>query len=180
MTGPPGVRLRPAVPSDAGRIAALHADSWRRHYRGAFSDAYLDGDVVADRRAVWTQRLDAADPSLATVVAEDRGALVGFAHTVLDEDPGWGALVDNLHVVNSAQGRGIGTLLMAWSAGVVLGRGQTARLHLWVLEDNVAAQRFYEARGGRPVEREASEPPGGGTIVGIRYVWPDPTTLLVG
>jgi ribosomal protein S18 acetylase RimI-like enzyme len=180
MTGQSGVRLRRAVPTDAERIAALHADSWRRHYRGAFSDAYLDGDVVADRRAVWTRRLDAADPSHATVVAEDREALVGFGHTVLDEDPGWGALVDNLHVVSTAQGRGIGTRLMAWSADAVLRRGRTARLHLWVLEDNLAAQAFYEARGGRPVEREASEPPGGGTIVGIRYVWPDPTTLLVG
>ena len=50
---------------------------------------------------------------------------------------------------------------------------------LWVLEDNVAAQAFYDARGGRPADREVSEPPGGGSVVGIRYVWPDPATLLV-
>ena len=31
---------------DANAIAALHADSWRRHYRGAYSDAFLDGDVA--------------------------------------------------------------------------------------------------------------------------------------
>ena len=55
-------RLRPAAGADAGRIAALHADSWRRHYRGAYSDAFLDGEVDADRLAVWTQRLHAPDP----------------------------------------------------------------------------------------------------------------------
>jgi hypothetical protein len=32
------------------RSQNLHADSWRRHYRGAYADAFLDGDVLADRR----------------------------------------------------------------------------------------------------------------------------------
>ena len=32
----------------------LHADSWRRHYRGAFSDAFLDGDVAGYLLAEWT------------------------------------------------------------------------------------------------------------------------------
>jgi len=30
------LQLRLASPSDAEAIAALHADSWRRHYRGAY------------------------------------------------------------------------------------------------------------------------------------------------
>jgi len=40
------VGFRPARASDSEAIAALHADSWRRHYRGAYSDAFLDGDVA--------------------------------------------------------------------------------------------------------------------------------------
>lgn len=50
-------RLRMAGPDDAERVALLHADSWRRHYRGAYSDSFLDGDVVADRLSVWSVRL---------------------------------------------------------------------------------------------------------------------------
>lgn len=50
------LRLRLANPSDAETIAALHADSWRRHYRGAYSDAFLDGDVISDRLAVWADQ----------------------------------------------------------------------------------------------------------------------------
>ena len=48
---------REALEKDASGIAALHADSWRRHYRGAYLDSYLDGDVLSDRLAVWTSRL---------------------------------------------------------------------------------------------------------------------------
>jgi ribosomal protein S18 acetylase RimI-like enzyme len=175
-----GVAFRPATERDVEAIAALHADSWRRHYRGAFSDAYLDGDVFADRRSVWSQRLTAPNPAIDTVLAVAGGEIVGLAHTVLDDDPEWGALLDNLHVAHHAKRTGIGTRLMARSAEAVLARARVTSLYLWVLEGNTAAQAFYAARGGRLVERGITEPPGrGGRIVGLRYVWPDPSVLLV-
>ena len=70
-------QFRLAGPADAEAVANLHADSWRRHYRGAYSDAFLDGDVVADRLAVWTDRLREPDPRRCTILAED-GGLVGL------------------------------------------------------------------------------------------------------
>jgi hypothetical protein len=51
------VDYREATAGDVEAIAALHADSWRRHYRSAYLDSYLDGDVFADLRTVWTDRL---------------------------------------------------------------------------------------------------------------------------
>jgi hypothetical protein len=51
------VCLRDSRGEDAEAIAAIHADSWRRRYRGAFQDAYLDGDILAERVAVWHKRL---------------------------------------------------------------------------------------------------------------------------
>src|SRR5439155_6398460 len=88
------LQFRVAGFSDAESIATLHADSWRRHYRGAYSDAFLDGDVTADRLAVWADRLRTPDLGCRTIVADDGGGLVGFAHTVFDDDPSWGALLD--------------------------------------------------------------------------------------
>src|SRR5262249_30845165 len=143
--------------------ALLHADSWRRNYRGAYSDAFLDGDVEANRRTVWAERL--TDPSVdqRTIVAEIDGGLVGFVHLVCDDDPEWGALVDNLHVIHDRNGEGIGTVLMAAAAQALLdAHPESHRIYLWVLEQNTAAQAFYEARGGKRVGRGIVNPPGGG------------------
>jgi ribosomal protein S18 acetylase RimI-like enzyme len=172
-------RYRSALAEDAEAIAALHTDSWRRHYRGAFSDAYLDGDVAADRLAVWTDRLAAPRPEHRTILVELGDHIVGFAHTVLDDDPTWGALLDNLHVRHDVKGRGLGTGLMAETAAAVAAWDPSSGLYLWVLEQNRAAQAFYEALGGTPADRQEDDAPGGGTVVGIRYVWPEPSTLVV-
>lgn len=174
------VRFRPATPADVEAIAALHADSWRRSYRGTYADSYLDGPVFEDRRQVWSERLTRPRPEYDTVVAEEGGRLVGFVHTVLDDDPAHGALLDNLHVAQAAQGRGIGTRLMARSAEAVLARGRSRSLYLLVLDANTEAQSFYAARGGRCVGPEESEAPGGGRIVGLRYLWPDAAVLVAG
>jgi ribosomal protein S18 acetylase RimI-like enzyme len=169
---------RPATERDIEAIAALHANSWRRNYRGAYADRFLDGVVFQDRWAVWSQRLEALDRSHDTVVAEDGGVIVGFVHTVLDQDATCGSLLDNLHVAHQVKRRGVGTRLMARAASAVMDRGQRKSLYLLVLETNAAARAFYDARGGRCVGSEVSEPPGGGSIVGVRYVWSDPSVLL--
>jgi len=176
-------QFRLAGPADARAVAALHADSWRRHYRGAYSEAFLDGDVVADRLAVWTDRLRKPDPRRCTILAED-GGLVGFANTVFDDDPRWGALLDNLHVVDARRRRGIGSRLLTLTAEAVIERPGRTGLYLWVLEQNLDAQAFYEARGGTRVGRELVSPPGGvtgrlrGSPAKLRYAWPEPAVLL--
>jgi len=174
------MEYREAITLDVEAIARLHADSWRRNYRGAYSDTFLDGDVLADRLAVWRNRLTrrGTPANQCTIVAVSDGDLVGFAHTILNDDPKWGALLDNLHVRHDLKGQGIGTRLMAESAKAVMERTPSSGLYLWVLESNTAAQAFYATRGGNCVGREVSEPPGGGSVIALRYVWPDPSTLL--
>jgi ribosomal protein S18 acetylase RimI-like enzyme len=176
-----------ACPDDAQAVAQLHADSWRRHYRGAYSDAFLDGDVVIDRVAVWTSRLRKPDPRRCTIVAKDPagdGRLLGFASTFFDADPRWGALLDNLQVAGGCERRGIGSRLLALTAQALIERPQETGLYLWVLEQNVVAQAFYEASGGRCVEFGLVPPPGGiaGRLAGApttrRYAWPKPAVLL--
>jgi ribosomal protein S18 acetylase RimI-like enzyme len=185
MSDPGLVQYRRAGTQDAAAIAALHVDSWRRNYRGAYSDAFLDGDVVAERSAVWTGRLDKVHTHTSTMVAEVNGIVVGFAHTIWDENPRWGALLENLHVGHAHKGRGVGTQLMARTAQALLKRATAGSLYLWVLEQNTDAQAFYEARGGICVERAFAPPPGGepdrlaGTPRRLRYAWRDPSELLL-
>ncbi len=178
-----GLRFRLAGPTDAEAVATLHADSWRRHYRGAYSDAFLDGDVLADRLTVWAERLRREDPRRLTILAED-GGLVGFANTFFEDDRTWGALLENLHVGVAHKRRGIGTRLLEMTADALVRRPHATGLYLWVLQGNVAARAFYAARGGTPVGREPATPPGGiagrlsGSPMRLRYAWPDPAALL--
>ncbi len=174
------VKYREATEQDAGDIAALHADSWRRHYRGAYLDSYLDGDIVADRLELWTSRLAPPRLDQYTVVANDGGGVCGFAHTVFDHDPKWGALLDNLHVRSDLKGHGIGTRLLSHAAHGLLQQRPPGPIYLWVLDQNKAAQSFYDARGGTRVESTLRGPfPGGGTAMGHRYFWPDASLLVV-
>ncbi|MDQ2813126.1 MAG: GNAT family N-acetyltransferase [Actinomycetota bacterium] len=167
---------------DAAVIAGLHAESWRRHYRGALLDSYLDGDVLRDRMAEWTSRLAQAVPDRYSVAGFlPDGTMAGFAYTFLDADPAWGALLDNLHVRHDVKRQGVGARLMAETARAVIGHRPASGLHLWVLEQNTAAQAFYQAQGGRCVERQLAGPlPGGGRAYSLRYAWRDLSQLAAG
>ncbi|MGH3097510.1 MAG: GNAT family N-acetyltransferase [Streptosporangiales bacterium] len=184
MTGPDHLQFRLASPSDAQAVAALHANSWRRHYRGAYTDSYLDGDVATDRLALWSNRLAAPDPLSHTLLAEDDDGLVGFAHTIFEDDPAWGALLDNLHVVADRKRKGIGSRLLTLTAQAVVRRGTKTGFHVWVLEQNTDAAAFYQARGGQYVDRREVSPPEGlpgrlnGAPIALRYAWPDPFVLV--
>ena len=190
MPVPGELRFRTAGPGDAPAVAALHADSWQRHYRGAFADAFLDHEAPAFLLDRWTGRLAAPGPGDRTILAElDQGQagqaeLVGLAHTVLDDDPAWGALLDNLHVRYGVKRHGVGTRLLSLTAEAVLAGRPGSGLYLWVLEQNASARAFYDARGGACVEGREVMPPGGdparlnGTPGCLRYAWPDPGKLL--
>ena len=181
MPDPASVRFRMACPDDAHAVAGLHADSWRRHYRGAYSDAFLHGDVGGYLLTVWTDRLGAPQPRARTILAEHDGQVVGLAHTLLDNDPAWGALLDNLHVAHGLKRCGIGTRLLTLTRRSVRDWSPSSGLYLWVLEQNSAARAFYAAQGGICVERADVPPPGGdparlaGRPMCLRYAWQDGT-----
>ena len=174
--------LRAAGPDDAASVGLLHADSWRRHYRGAYSDSYLDGDILTDRVSVWTARLSAPASSL-TLLAEDSAGLVGFVHVVFDEDARWGSLVDNLHITHGRQRTGVGRELLTQAAQAVDEQATNKSIYLWVQEQNSSAQLFYRAMGGACVERTLISPPGGvpsrlnGSPHKLRFTWPEASLL---
>lgn len=172
------VTLRRAESKDADSIALLHADSWRVTYRGMFRDEFLDGDVFADRKDVWRQRFTEPRENQVVFLAEEGGELRGFVCAFGGEDPQFGTLIDNLHVRQDKKRQGIGKRLMQevahWSGQRYPGTG----LYLGVLEPNTPARRFYESLGATHQATARWEPPGGGEVVDLRYVWPDPAILL--
>ncbi|MES2582694.1 MAG: GNAT family N-acetyltransferase [Pseudomonadota bacterium] len=173
------MHIREATLPDLDAIANLHAHSWRMAYRGMLSDAYLDGDLVAERRALWHQRLTSPAANQYIAVLEgDNQTIVGLACAFGDHDARWGTLLENLHVAPGHKGAGLGAQLVQhiaqWSS-----RLHTAEtLHLWVLAPNVAAQGFYKHMGASAVEQSEWDAPDGNRVSELRFAWPSMTTLL--
>jgi len=165
--------MTPATARDVESIARLHAQSWRSAYRGMLSDDYLDQHVEADRLEFWTARFANVAPDRRLILqALSDGRLLGFVCVLLDTEPEWGARLDNLHVSPESKGTGVGYVLFnaarEWIASVSPGTA----MHLWCVERNHVARRFYERQGGqivetasRPVAQELSVPE-------LRYWWP--------
>jgi GNAT superfamily N-acetyltransferase len=170
--------IRPAGPADAPVVAALHADSWLRTYRGMLSDAYLDGDVHGERLAVWQQRFAEPRPDQRAWLAVADGEPVGFVCLFADDDPQWGVYVDNLHVRGDQQGRGLGRTLLATAAEWTIAERPGSGLWLWVLEANHAGRAFYRRTGAVEADRTLADDHGGGTATAVRCHWPDPQALL--
>jgi ribosomal protein S18 acetylase RimI-like enzyme len=171
------MHYRTATADDAEGIAQLHANSWRRTYRGSFPDAFLDGDLLGNRRAVWCERLGRPSDNQFVGVAMDGVQAVGFICAYGAQDPKWGSFIDNLHVSYDHQHRGIGLSLMR-SAGLwLVSSYEHCGVYLWVLEANRVARRFYERLGGANAGITQMENPGGSTAPSCRYVWPSPRRL---
>ena len=172
------VQFRSAGPGDAERVALLHADSWRRHYRGAFADSFLDGDIETERRAVWSSRLAAPEvprPSLPRRVSSWSGSSTWSSTRIRSG----ASLVDNLHVRHDQRRTGVGRQLLARAGQAVADQANSDAIYLWVLQQNTAAQQFYLAVGATCVETAPVSPPGGdparlnGAPDSLRMVWSD-------
>ncbi len=151
-----------ALDNIAPLVATLHAASWKVAYRGIFNDAYLDGEVEAERLNHWRLRV----PELAAgtgeiFLARLAGDAVGFVCIEIGTEGEWGAYVDNLHVLPDLRGQRIGSLLLARAAQWARAHGEK-QLYLWVFEANLQARHFYEREGWVATERNIQEVPGGG------------------
>ena len=162
---------RLATTDDIPAIAALHAKSWQLHYRGSLLDEYLDGPVIQDRLNAWHDRLQNPTNGQWIMTAWEEEKLVGFVCIYLNDDPDHGALLDNLHVDVSSQGKGYGKTLLHKGYEWVTNNRVDRKMYLWVLEKNKAAQAFYEKIGGIKQETKIFDNPGGGTSIAIRYSW---------
>ena len=94
---------------------------------------------IDEIRQRWRDAL--ADPETTVLVDESEVALVG----VVGCRPRW---LDGLYVTPAYWGRGVGRELHD-EALDRLRQGGSTRCHLWVLEQNDRARRFYERLGWR-------------------------------
>jgi GNAT superfamily N-acetyltransferase len=173
------ITFRPATLADSQRIASLHTISWRDAYRGILPAAYLAGPIVDERVTHWQSRLSSPGANRRYVLlAKAEGTLIAFVCVLLDEEPRWGACLDNLHVLPKLRNQGLGRQLFSRAAQWVMSNEPGWPIHLWVFEANDGARRFYDVLSGEVVERRLKRSPGGADIPLLRYVWRDLEVLL--
>lgn len=165
--------FREAHTTDATLIATLHAESWRDAYRNILPATYLQGPIIEDRISVWQQRLACSHPERQLVLlALQNDLLLGFACVLLDEEPQWGACLDNLHVLPHYKGQGVGRQLFAKAAQWVSTVEPEWPMHLWVFESNHGARRFYDSLAGTVIERQI-KCIAGAEVPSLCYLWND-------
>ena len=141
--------LRDAQPTDARALAEISVDGWRTAYVGIVPD-----DVIARQRPEPLAEYFASEAATAdgmrTLVVEVGGKVVGFAHTgPVRPEPdeaisGWELW--GMYVHSSWRGQGIGRTLMEATLEHLRSLC-CSTAYLWVMRDNFAARRFYEAAG---------------------------------
>lgn len=170
---------RKATWADSEAVASLHTESWRDAYRGILPDAYLDGPIADERASLWRSRFSSPNADRRYVVlALSPEKLVGFVCVLLDEEPPWGACLDNLHVLPRWRSRGVGRLLFAKAVQWVMSTEPGWPIHLWVFEANAGARGFYDALGGEIIERHNKELLKGIRIPSVLYIWRNLQNLL--
>jgi ribosomal protein S18 acetylase RimI-like enzyme len=172
------IKLRPAGLSDFTAIAKLHADNWRKNYRGILSDNYLDKEVEKDRLNTWYGRLKFPTENQIVTLATLDNMLVGFCCLYFDDDAIFGSLIDNLHVSSNVQRSGIGRKLVIDCASKVYDKAENKRMYLWVYESNKNARIAYERLGGTNFETIEKDNTDGTSSKTCRIIWDDITRLL--
>ena len=183
--------VRAATHDDCDAIAALHAASWQATYRKILSDDYLDHHVTEDRKDLWEARFakfDQRKHHVAVAIDERQGgeyaahrtsaaSMAGFVCVLLDEEPEFGALLDNLHVAQDRHRQGIGRRLMASAAHWVAAMQPEWAMHLWVYEANAKTVAFYRSIQGEQVDSRVIVTPAGNRATVLRFEWRQPASL---
>ncbi len=152
------MEIREPGPADVEAVARCQLDCWRDAYADVVDPARLQPylDDVAANAVRWRQIL--AGPARVRV-AEDAGALVGFA-TVRPATGNAPAHLAAIYTRRAYWSTGLGQRLLEETLG-----DQPATLR--VFRQNVRARIFYTRNGFVPDGTEAEEPHWGGVEIGM-------------
>lgn len=165
--------VRPARMGDDAAIAHVHVEGWRETYPGIVPARVLDRLDTESRRLYWRSAIVNRRMAETVFVAEVDGTVAGFGVCgreqvgLRDYDGEFHAL----YLLRHAQGRGLGTSLMAAMAHSLAGRGMAAAT-VWALRDNWRARRFYEKLGGRLIADRPLDFDGT-RVMEVAYGWTD-------
>jgi GNAT superfamily N-acetyltransferase len=164
--------IRPAEPTDAEAVAAVHVHGWHWGYRGLIPDRILDGLDVSERANGWRTIMTAENRTTSVYLAELDGVAVGFVACGPAREPDGDERTGEVYAIyqeEDAAGTGVGQALFRRAVEDLWDRGFD-RAMLWVLATNTRARRFYEREGWHTDGATKTEDFQGFTLNEVRYV----------
>ena len=156
--------IRKMEQQDITAVRQVAIESWHDTYEGIIPQAIRERFLeAAYSPASLQRRLEQST----LYVAEQNGAVVGFANFFLLPEPG-DAELSAIYLLPACQGQKIGTALLESGMADLT---ETERLYITVERDNGNARRFYEARGFSTVA-EFEEDFGGHILNSVRMMRP--------
>ena len=146
-------------------IGEIYAQSWKAAYQGMVPQDYLDG-LVGSR---WANVLGDSQYD-AYVILEDE-KYIGTSSICAARDEKmveWGEIV-SIYLLPEYFGRGYAGPLFTCVINALRGKGYT-NIYLWVLKENIRAQKFYEKHGFHKSGDTAFIEIAGEELAEIRYV----------
>ena len=165
------ITIRQATNNDAKAIANLHSESWQQSYQGHLNQNYLTQIVPQERQTFWQQRFSNPSDDQHILVAVENGTIIGFACVYFDKYPNRGSYLDNLHVSQNQQSKGIGKLLLKAVADLCTKKATSKGLCLLVTQFNEGAQRFYQRYGAINQEPSIWNAPEGTEVPTYWFIW---------
>ena len=136
--------IRCAETADIDQIADLYVHNHRETYAGLLPDAYFDVLTPAYAREKWTDYLQDTGNRIWVAYEEDR--FLGFSAGTADKDLPDTWLLDSLHVVGAARGKGVGTALIRTNGMYAVENG-FLRMSICIVRGNEKARLLYEKLG---------------------------------
>jgi ribosomal protein S18 acetylase RimI-like enzyme len=133
----PAMTVRAATAADAGAIARVQGDAWRRAFRGLVPLDVIPSVGLARR-----------GPGKVEVV-EDESGIIAFCAYGPTRDDDVSAEIYAIYVHPDSWRRGAGRLLCERAVAAAAQRDHR-EITLWVLKGNDPARRFYEQMGFAP------------------------------
>ncbi len=138
--------LRFANISDADEIAKLQVQNIRRTYKGIYTEKYFE--VLSEEKMTQSWKRYFQREDCRTIVYLEDGKLLGFAAICLYYSVNNCALLDYLHVSETAERRGIGRKLVNAVCSILV-EEKVKKMEIWCVEGNNVARQFYDNLGAR-------------------------------
>ncbi|MFB2554604.1 GNAT family N-acetyltransferase [Herbiconiux liangxiaofengii] len=146
------VRVRDATAGDLDAMVEVFLACWRESYAEVLPPELTESMPEGRAQALWSAAL--AAPAGRILVAEDGdspGTLLGMTRHALEPTVEHGvrvAVVESLYVSPTAQGRGLGKLLLGAAVDSIAATA-AHEARLWVFAANRPSIDFYRSQGWR-------------------------------